>query len=287
MTREARLTPMPRHLARPAFLYVCLTVIAFFLLVPVFWMVSTSLKGIGDVFDLPVQWIPSDPQWENYFHAWSNPLTRSDFTRYTINSVIVTGCVTILNVALTAMAGYGLAKYRFAGRGFIFLMILVTLMLPLEVIMVPLFLTTKDLGWLDSFPGLIFPVVADAFGVFLMRQWFRGVPDELLEAARIDGAGHVRTFLQVALPLSWPALLTVAVFAFRETWDEFTWPYLVVSTETMRTIPLGVRTFQQAEQTNYPEIMAIATLASIPLAIMYFLFQKYFVRAIASTGVKG
>jgi multiple sugar transport system permease protein len=281
------MTPLPRHLARPAFLYVCLTVVAFFLLVPVFWMFSTSLKAIGDVFDLPVQWIPSDPQWQNYLHAWSNPLTRSDFTRYTINSVIVTACVTVLNVVLTAMAGYGLAKYRFAGRGFIFLMILVTLMLPLEVIMVPLFLTTKDLGWLDTFPGLIFPVVADAFGVFLMRQWFRGVPDELLEAARIDGAGHVRTFIQVALPLSWPALLTVAVFAFRETWDEFTWPYLVVSTETMRTIPLGVRTFQQAELTNFPEIMAIATLASIPLAIMYFMFQKYFVRAIASTGVKG
>ena len=276
-----------RDPARPLFLYSALTVAAFFLLLPVFWMISTSFKKIGAVFSLPVQWIPTDPQFENYLHAWSNPLTQSDFTRYTVNSVIVTASVTVLNVLLTSLAGYGLAKYRFTGRSILFVLILVTLMLPLEVIMVPLYLTTKDLGWLDSYQGLIFPVVADAFGVFLMRQWFRSLPDELLEAARMDGAGHLRTFVQIALPLSLPAILTVAVFAFRETWDEFTWPYLAISTEALRTVPLGVRTFQQAELTNFPEIMAIATLASIPLAVLYFVFQKYFVRAIASSGVKG
>lgn len=273
--------------ARPVFLHGALTVTTLVLLLPVFWMISTSLKKIGDVFSLPVQWIPSDPQFVNYLHAWSNPVTQGSFTQYTMNSVIVTASVTILNVALTSLAGYGLAKYRFAGRSVLFVLILITLMLPLEVIMVPLFLTAKDFGWLDTYQGLIFPVVADAFGVFLMRQWFRSLPDELLEAAKLDGAGHLRIFAQIALPLSLPAILTVAVFAFRETWDEFTWPYLIVSTEPLRTVPLGVRTFQQAELTNFPEIMAIATLASIPLAVLYFVFQKYFVRAIASAGVKG
>src|SRR5688572_29691788 len=164
---------MTARLTRQGFLYVALTIVTFFLLLPVFWMVSTSLKTLGTEFDLPIEWIPSDPRWENYAEAWSNPLTKSDFARYTLNSIIVTGLVTTINVLLTTMAGYGLAKYRFAGSNFVFLAIVVTLILPLEVIMVPLFLTVRDLGWIDSYQGLIVPVIADAFGVFLMRQWFR------------------------------------------------------------------------------------------------------------------
>ena len=275
-----------RNPIRPVFLYVVLTVIAFFLLVPVFWMVSTSLKTLGHEFDLPVQWIPSDPRWENYAEAWSNPLTKSDFARYTINSVIVTTTVTLLNVLFTSLAGYGLAKYRFAGRSVLFLAIVVTLILPLEVIMVPLFLTMRDLGWINSYQGLIVPVIADAFGVFLMRQWFRSLPDSLIEAARIDGASHLRVFFTIAMPLSWPAIITVGVFAFRETWDDFTWPFLVIQSDAMRTIPLGIRTFQQAELSNFPHIMALTTLASIPLAVFYFLFQRYFVRGVAASGIK-
>jgi multiple sugar transport system permease protein len=275
-----------RNPLRPTLLYAGLLVISFFLLLPVFWMVSTSLKTLGTEFDLPIQWIPSDPRWENYAEAWSSPLTRSDFAKYTLNSVIVTGTVTAANVLLTCLAGYGLAKYRFAGRGLLFLAIVATLILPLEVIMVPLFLTIRDLGWIDSYQGLIVPVIADAFGVFLMRQWFRAVPDSLIEAARIDGAGHLRVFFTIAIPLSWPAIVTVAVFAFRETWDDFTWPFLVVQSDALRTVPLGVRTFQQAELSNFPHIMAISTLASIPLALFYFAFQRYFVRGIAASGLK-
>jgi multiple sugar transport system permease protein len=269
-----------------ACLYVALTTIAFLLLLPVFWMVSTSLKVMGQEFQLPIEWIPANPQWQNYSDAWANKLTEADFTRYSLNSLLVTGATTVLNVLLTSLAGYGLAKYRFAGRGLLFVAILITLILPLEVIMVPLFLTMRDLAWLDSFQGLILPVVADAFGVFLMRQWFLGLPNALIEAARIDGAGHLRTFFTIALPLSRPALLTVGLFTWRETWDDFTWPFLVVQSDAMRTIPLGVRLFQHAEQSNFPEIMAISTLASIPLVILYFAFQRYFVRAVAASGLK-
>jgi multiple sugar transport system permease protein len=275
-----------RNPVRPLVVYVLLTLVAFFLLIPVVWMVSTSLKTLGQEFALPVEWIPSDPQWENYANAWSNQATKSDFARYTLNSVIVTGTVTILNVLFTSLAGYGLAKYRFAGRSVLFLAIVVTLILPLEVIMVPLFLTMRDLGWINSYQGLIVPVIADAFGVFLMRQWFRALPNALIDAARIDGASHLRVFFTIALPLSWPAIITVAVFAFRETWDDFTWPFLVVQSDALRTIPLGVRTFQQAELSNFPQIMAIATLASIPLAVFYFVFQRYFIRGVASSGIK-
>jgi len=271
---------------RKGFLYVALTIVTFFLLLPVLWMVSTSLKTLGSEFDLPIQWIPSDPRWENYAEAWNNPLTKSDFARYTLNSVIVTGLVTTINVLLTTMAGYGLAKYRFAGGNVIFLVIVVTLILPLEVIMVPLFLTVRDLGWIDTYQGLIVPVIADAFGVFLTRQWFRSLPSPLIDAARIDGAGHLRVFFTIAVPLSWPAILTVAIFTFRETWDDYIWPFLIVQSDSMRTIPLGVRTFQQAELSNFPHIMALSTMATIPLVILYFLFQRYFVRGIAGTGLK-
>jgi multiple sugar transport system permease protein len=280
---SSRARPLP---IKPVFLYVALTIVTFFLLLPVVWMVSTSLKTLGTEFDLPIQWIPADPRWENYAEAWNNPLSRSDFARYTLNSVIVTASVTIINVLLVTMAGYGLAKYRFAGANLVFLAIVITLILPLEVIMVPLFLTVRDLGWIDNYLGLIVPVIADAFGVFLMRQWFRALPTSLIEAARIDGAGHIRAFVTIAVPLSWPAILTVAIFIFRETWDDFVWPFLVVQSDQMRTIPLGVRTFQQAELSNFPHIMALSTLATIPLVILYFLFQRYFVRGIAGTGLK-
>jgi multiple sugar transport system permease protein len=286
MIATATLRPQRFEVARRALLYIVLATVTFFLLLPVFWMVSTSFKSIGQEFNLPIEWLPANPRWANYPDAWWNKLLEADFTRYSLNSLIVTGSTTIMNVLFTSLAGYGLARYRFAGRSIVFLAILITLMLPLEVIMVPLYLTMRDLGWTDSYQGLILPVVADAFGVFLMRQWFLGLPPSLIEAAWIDGAGHLRTFFTIALPLSRPALLTVAVFTWRETWDDFTWPFLVIQSDVLRTIPLGVRMFQHAEQSNFPEIMAISTLASIPLAVMYFVFQRYFVRAATASGLK-
>src|SRR3990172_2592581 len=213
-------------------------------------MVSTSLKTRGQKFDLPIQWIPSDPRWENYVDAWSGGLTRGDFARYTMNSVIVTGFVTILNVLLTSLAGYGLAQYRFPGAQLLFLAMIATLILPLEVIMVPLFLTMRDLGWIDSYQGLIVPVIADAFGVFLMRQWFRSLPRALIDAARIDGAGHLRPLFHLRVSFS------------------------------------GAGPFQQAELSNFPQIMAFAPVGSIPLAVLFFPFQRYVVRGIAATGIR-
>jgi ABC-type glycerol-3-phosphate transport system permease component len=262
--------------------YGVLVVSGILAFLPILWMLSTSLKLPGDVFDLPIDWIPSDPQFQNYPEAYG----RMDFNRYFINSIIVAFGVTILHVLLASMAGYGLAKYRFGGRRYLLLAILATLMLPLEIIMIPLFLTVQDLGWLDTYQGLIIPVIADAFGVFLMRQYFLSLPNALLEAARIDGAGHIRTFFTIAVPLSWPAIATLSIFIFRETWDDFLWPLLVVSSSEMRTVPLGVRAFESAEMSNFPQIMAISTIATIPLVVMFFFFQRQFVRGIAMTGLR-
>jgi ABC-type glycerol-3-phosphate transport system permease component len=262
--------------------YVLLAITAFIVLLPIFWMLSTSLKTPREVFQLPIEWIPSDPVWSNYPEAYD----RIDFTRYFLNSMIVAGGVTILHVLLATMAGYGLAKYRFGGRQVLLLAIIATLVLPLEVIMIPLFLTVQDLGWLNTYQGLIVPVLADAFGVFLMRQYFLSLPNALIEAARIDGAGHVRTFFTIGIPLAWPAIATLAIFIFRETWDDFLWPLLIVTSSEMRTVPLGVRSFESAELSNFPQIMAISTIATIPLLILFFAFQRQFVRGIAMTGLR-
>lgn len=263
--------------------YALLTVSTVLFLVPIVWMVSTSLKSTANVFDLPIEWIPTDPQFGNYPES----LGKYDFPRFFLNSAIVAGTVTSVHVLLASWAGYGLAKYRFGGRQMLFWAILVTLILPLEVIMIPLWLTIQSLGWENSYQGLIVPVIADAFGVLLMRQYYLSLPSELIDAARIDGAGHVRTFFTIAIPNSWPAIVTLAIFMFQATWDEFVWPFLIVNSSQMRTVPLGVQAFQSGELSNFPAVMAVSTVATIPLATLFLVFQRYWVRGVATSGLRG
>jgi multiple sugar transport system permease protein len=267
-------------------LYVFLTFFALLTLLPIAWMLSTSLKAQADTFQLPIQWIPDQLMWRNYPDAWNNPQGDAGFGRFTINSLVVAGGVTVIHVFLASLAGYGLAKYKFYGRHLLFLAFLATLMLPVETIMVPLFMTTRSLGMLDSYQGLILPTVADAFGILLMRQAFVHLPNSLIEAARIDGAGDFRIFASIAMRLSWPAVATLTIFIFRETFDSFLWPLLITTSGDMYTIPLGIRQFEVANLTNYPQIMAISALATIPAALLFFGFQKSFVRGIAMVGIK-
>jgi ABC-type glycerol-3-phosphate transport system permease component len=259
-----------------------LTAAAFVFLVPIFWMVSTSLKSNQHVFDLPIRWIPARPLWGNYPAAYATV----GFTRYFVNSAIVTGSVTIINISLSALAGYGLAKYRFLGRQFLLVVILATLMLPLEVIMVPLYLTVQRLGWLNSYQGMIVPVTANALGVLMMRQYFLSLPDDLIAAARIDGAGHVATFLRIAVPLAWPALLTAAILIFQATWDDFVWPFLIISDTSKATVPLAVQLFQSAETSNFPALMAVSSIAALPLTVLFFVFQRQIIGGVATTGMR-
>jgi ABC-type glycerol-3-phosphate transport system permease component len=263
--------------------YVLLTACTIVFLTPIFWMLSTSLKSTDVVFDLPIQWIPTPPHWENY----PDSLGKYDFPRFFLNSAIVAGTVTAVHVLLASWAGYGLAKYRFGGRQIVFWLILATLILPLEVIMIPLWLTIQTIGWENSYQGLIIPVIADAFGVLLMRQYFLSLPNELIDAARIDGAGHVRTFFTIAVPNSWPALVTLAIFIFQATWDEFVWPFLIVNSSDMRTVPLGVQQFQSGELSNFPAVMAVSAVATIPLATLFLVFQRYWIRGVATSGIRG
>jgi len=248
---------------------------------PLLWAMVSSFKTNRE-FLLSPWGLPSVARFENFARAW----TVANIGQYFVNSVIVSFAVTLLNVVLSGFAGFALAKYRFFGKQALFLSILATLMLPIEALMVPTFLIVKEFHWLNSYQGLIVPAVADAFGVFLMRQTMLHVPDALIEAARIDGASEIRIYFQIIMPLLWPATLTLAIFVWRETWDAFVWPLLIISQDQLRTLPIGLQRFQEENLTNYNEAMAMSFVTMLPLALLFFIFQRAFIQGIAGTGIK-
>jgi ABC-type glycerol-3-phosphate transport system permease component len=249
---------------------------------PYFWMVSSSLKTMDNMFSVPVQWIPNPVNWRSYVVAWQ----AQDFTRYFLNSTVVAVAITIGNLVLASLAGYSLAKFRYFGRGLLFILILSTMMLPLEVTMVPLFLIIKQLDWVNSYQGMIVPFLVDGFGVFLMRQYMLGIPKDLIDSARIDGASELRIFWQIVLPLCKPALVALAVFTFREAWDMYIWPLIIISRDALRTLPLAISLFMSSYGTSWDQLMAIAVLGTLPMIVLFFVLQRAFIQGIALTGLK-
>jgi multiple sugar transport system permease protein len=251
-------------------------------LLPFLWMLSNSLKRLEDVFIFPVQWLPSPVIWANYPGA----LSQYAFDRYFLNSFLVSISVTVLQLLICALAGYSLAKFSYRLRDLIFIAVLSTMMLPMEVVMVPTFLIVKKLNWLNSYEGLIFPMAVEAFSIFLMRQFFLSFPSELIDAARIDGCSELGIFWRIVLPNSKPALATVGLFAFRESWDMFIWPLIIISQDHLRTIPLGIAKFEEAYFTSYPHVMAVATIGILPAILLFIFMQRAYVRGITMTGLK-
>ncbi len=249
---------------------------------PYFWMVSSSLRTMTNMFSIPIQWIPHPVNWQSYVLAWN----AQDFTRYFFNSGVVAVAITLGNLLLCSLAGYSLAKFRYFGRGLLFILILSTMMLPLEVTMVPLFLIVKRLDWVNSYQGLIVPFLVDGFGVFLMRQFMLGIPKDLIDSARIDGASELRIFWQIVLPLCKPALVALGVFTFREAWDMYIWPLIIVSKDSLRTLPLGISLFMSSYGTAWDQLMAIAVLGTLPMILLFFFLQRAFIQGIAVTGLK-
>ena len=251
-------------------------------LLPFFWMVSSSLKTGAEVFELPIRWIPQVPQWQNFRDA----LSRGSFGTYFYNSGVVAVAVTAANVLLCSLAGYGLAKFRFPYRELSFRVILSTLMLPLEIVLVPTFLVVQQLGMVNSYGGLIVPLAVDAFGIFLMRQFIRDLPDSLIEAARLDGCSELGIFFRIILPNCKPALGALALLSFRDNWDQFLWPYIIASSDRLKTFPLGLAQMEGIDSAAYHEIMALALLGMVPTALLFLFFQRAFVRGIALSGLK-
>jgi multiple sugar transport system permease protein len=251
-------------------------------LLPFIWMVATSFKTEGQIFSNPGQLLPSHPTVQPYIDVWR----RIPFGRFFINSVIFAGSVTVVSLFLDSMAAYAFARLRFRGRDILFWVVLVTLMVPFQITLIPLFLTVFHLGWLDTYQGLIVPRATNAFGIFLLRQFFLTLPPELDDAARIDGAGEFRIYWQIILPLSLPALATLAVFHFMYNWNDFLWPLVITSSPEMRTLPAGLTLFMGNYVIEHSILMAGATITLLPLAIAFALLQRFFVRGVAMTGLR-
>jgi len=260
-----------------------LAVLTFLFMLPIVWMTTTSFQAGEKMFQLTTEWIPSVWHPENY----PNALSRSAFPRFFLNSAIVSASVMLGNLIFCTLAGYGLAKYRFRGDRLLLLVILSTLMLPLEVTLVPTFLVIHTLGWVDSYQGLAGPLLIDAFGVFLMRQFMLKIPSDYVEAARIDGAGELRILWSIIMPQCRAALAVLALFSFRDSWDQFLWPLVVVSRDEFRTYPLGLVRFGDDYGNPPTEQMAIAVLATIPIFLLFLLLQRALRKGFDLSALKG
>ncbi len=261
---------------------ILLAGLAFAFLIPILWMTVMSFQEGGKMFDLRTEWIPSVWHFENY----PNALSRAPFAQYFINSGIVSLTVMAANVVFCTLAGYGLAKFRFPGSGLVLLLILSTLMLPLEVTLVPTFLIVHKFDWINTYQGIVAPLLIDAFGVFLMRQSIISIPTDYIEAARIDGAGELRILLQIIVPQCLPALSVLAIFSFRDSWDQFLWPLTVVSIDSLRTYPLGLVQFGEEYGNPATEQMAIAVLATLPVFLLFMILQRSINRGFGLSGLK-
>ncbi|MDO5136271.1 MAG: carbohydrate ABC transporter permease [Eubacteriales bacterium] len=264
-------------------LYVLLILIAFIMLIPFAWMISASLKLEKDVFSYPIQWIPQVPQWQNYKEIWEKvPLLTGFF-----NTIKLTFFTTVLQIVTSSFAAYAFAKLTFRGRDTLFMMYVLTISIPWQVYMVPQFKMMTMLGLTDSHLGIVLMHAFTAMGVFLMRQFFMGIPDALLEAARIDGLSEYGIWWKVMMPLSKSALATLAITSFTFEWNDFMGPLIYLSSTNKKTIQLMLRMFNSQYSSNYAQIMAAAVVALIPVLILFIFLQKYFVEGIASSGIKG
>ncbi|MBB4040374.1 multiple sugar transport system permease protein [Microvirga flocculans] len=248
---------------------------------PLLFMLSTSLKDASQVYDLRV--IPQAPTLDNYIEI----LGDGRFTRWFVNSVIVAVIVTISNVFFDSLVGYTLAKFRFRGRYIVFIAILSTLMIPTEMLVLPWYLMASQFGWLDSYWGIMFPGMMTAFGTFLMKQFFESVPDDFLEAARIDGLNEFTIWWKIAMPLVTPALSALAIFTFLGNWTAFFWPLIVTTSAELYTLPVGLSSFAVEQSIQWEKIMTGASIATLPTLIIFLFLQRYIVRGVMLAGLKG
>ncbi|MBM3523243.1 MAG: carbohydrate ABC transporter permease [Alphaproteobacteria bacterium] len=251
------------------------------MVMPFAFMISTSLKTSDEVYDLRL--IPNAPTLENYVYLFR----ESRFLRWFANSFLVASLSTASVLFFDSLAGYVLCKYRFRGRQFVFVMILSTLMIPTEMLVIPWYVMSKNLGWLNTTWGIMFPGMITGFGVFLMKQFFETVPDALIDAARIDGLSEFRIFWEVALPLVTPALSALAIFTFLGSWTAFLWPLIVTNSAENYTVPVGLASFAGEFATEWNMIMTGAAVATIPTLLVFILLQKFIIRGVILSGVKG
>lgn len=263
-----------------AFIVILTTV----MMAPFAWMVSTSFKPLDEVFQWPPRWIPENPTLSNY----PKVLREVSFDRFFLNSIFVAS-ITVIGVLLTSsLAGYAFAKFEFAGKNVLFLIILGTMMVPYPVLVIPMYMLMDRIGWVDTYWALIVPGLTSAFGIFMMRQFIQTIPSDLMDAARIDGCGELRVYSQIVLPAAKPALSTLAVLTFMWNWDSFLWPVIIINRTSMRTVPLGLAMFMwEYGGPRWNLIMAGTVISTIPVLVVFLLGQKQIVSGMVLSGMKG
>ena len=264
-------------------LHLVLMAIGFVMLMPFLWMLSTSLKFPNEIFTYPPTWIPSKIRWDNYFDAF----TEVPFRRYYTNSLVVALSVTFIVLISSSLAAYAFSRLKFPGREMLFVIYLATLMIPFPVLLIPNFLIVREFGWYDTYAALILPPAFSAIATFLYRQAFRGIPKELDEAARIDGASSWRIWWNVIMPNAVPVTAALAIFTFLGNWNEFLWPLVVTHSQEMRTIPIGLNSFQGQYSVKWELLMSAAVIAILPVMVVYLFAQKWIIRGVTISGMGG
>lgn len=265
-------------------IYIILIAIALIMIVPFLWMLSASIKSDREVFQMnPFVWIPEEPRWRNYTDIW----TKIPFAKFVGNTVFLTLIVTVLQLLTSSFAAYSFAKLNFRHKNTLFLAYIATIAMPWQVYMVPQFIMMRSMGLNDKLLAIICLQAFSAFGVFMMKQFYEGIPDDLCEAARIDGMSEYRIYAKIMLPLSKPALSTLTIFTFVATWNDYLGPLIYLKSQEKKTIQLGLKMFISQYSSDYGLIMAGSVLSLIPVLIVFLILQKYFVEGVASTGLKG
>jgi ABC-type glycerol-3-phosphate transport system permease component len=267
---------------RLALIYVLLGFCALIILFPLTWAALSALKPNEEIFTVPMTWIPSSLEWSNFIR----PFQEKPFALYFGNSIFAALVSVAMTIVVASLAGFSLAKYQFWGKSVAFIAILSTLMLPVQVILVPLYLVVRDLGWLDTYQGLIIPQAINAFSIFLMRQHIMTIPDDYIEAARLDGASELGILRRVILPMSRPALATVTILSFLASWDSYVWPLVVVTRQQFRTLPLGLSLFFSEYSSDYGQALAASIMIMLPVLIVFIILQRQFVEGLARVGLK-
>ncbi len=263
-------------------IYIFLIAGSFIMIVPFVWMIATSFKPLDEINTYPPSFFIRKPTIAAYLELFR----IIPMGRYFLNSLFATTAITVANIFFCSLAGYAFAKHRFFGRDKLFLLLVGSMMIPWQVNLIPSFVIVKKFGWLNSFYGLIIPGMAGAFGIFLMRQFIMNIPDDLIDAAKIDGCTEFTIYRRVILPLIQPALASLAIFTFMAQWNNFVWPLVIIYSSKMRTIPLALSVLNGQFGTNFAMVMAGAVVATAPVLIVFIAFQKYFIKGIALTGLK-
>lgn len=266
--------------------YIGNTIIALIFVSPLIWMIASSLKPEAGIFkglNSLSTFIPKDASLNNYVEVFE----RINMWKFIFNSLFYVLIIIVLDLFVNSLCGYALAKFEFKGKNALLTLVISLMVFPAEAIMLPMYREVADLGWINTWAALIVPFIAKCFSIYMFRQFFLDIPNDLLEAAKIDGCGPIKTFFTVVVPISGTVYATILILDFVAHWNDFMWPLLVVTGEEKRTIQLAIQTFFGSKPINYGPIMASLTISAIPMLIMFIFLQKYYVEGIASTGIKG